>query len=83
MKFLDEAQGTAVTRRRIEGTNDDGDLADLLLQAFEGEAVSKTEEMMRFIGCNFTASKLREDYPKSKYWSRGLIYYYIMVGVRR
>ncbi|XP_042566098.1 caspase-8-like [Clupea harengus] len=65
MKFLDEAQGTAVTRRTIEGTNDDGDLANLLLQAFEGDVVSKTKEIMRFIGCNFTASKLREDYPKS------------------
>ncbi|XP_042566099.1 caspase-8-like [Clupea harengus] len=64
MKFLDEAQSTAVTRRKIEGTNDDGDLANLLLQAYEGDAVSKTEEIMRFIGCNLTASKLREDYPK-------------------
>ncbi|XP_031424463.1 apoptosis-associated speck-like protein containing a CARD [Clupea harengus] len=65
-KFLDEAQGTAITRRKIEGTKDDADLADLLLQTFENDAVDKTEGILRFIGCNCTASKLREDHAKIK-----------------
>ena len=79
-KFKDELlvreQSPAVTRREVEETGeDDGDLADLLIQTFEDDAVKVTAEIMESIKCKATATKLLKDYAGSKYWLSGPVFY--------
>ncbi|XP_041933960.1 caspase-8-like isoform X9 [Alosa sapidissima] len=67
-KLVDEGKlgkAPGITKRKVEDAEDESDLADVLLKAFEDDAVNKTEDIMRFIGSNDTATKLRAEYSKS------------------
>ncbi|XP_062374523.1 caspase-8-like [Sardina pilchardus] len=68
VKFVEEGKlgkAPGITKRKVEDAEDESDLADLLLKAYEDDAVNKTEDIMRFIGCNDTATKLRAVYSKT------------------
>ncbi|XP_076152941.1 caspase-8-like isoform X1 [Alosa pseudoharengus] len=67
-KLVDEGKlgkAPGITKRKVEDAEDESDLADVLLKAFEDDAVNKTEDIMRFIGSNDTATKLRAEYSKT------------------